>query len=153
MFLPIDHCVYPGVRPHFVNIHNVIVMVGLPARGKTYIARKLCRYLNWGGICAKGLSVLFPLFVFHKKWFFEDWCFVLLLNLFRCKLLVCFSNGFYAFCPYLLSVLCFLKRRSCLKTCGCCKYMLRLCLCLCFSCQCWSIQKRSSRSWYYTWIF
>lgn len=52
-----DHCVYPGVRPHFVNIHNVIVMVGLPARGKTYIARKLCRYLNWGGICAKVVSV------------------------------------------------------------------------------------------------
>lgn len=27
----------------------VIGMVGLPARGKTYLAKKLCRYLNWIG--------------------------------------------------------------------------------------------------------
>ena len=32
----------------------VIVMVGLPARGKTYMAKKLTRYLNWIGIYAKG---------------------------------------------------------------------------------------------------
>lgn len=25
----------------------IIVLVGLPARGKSYVARKLCRYLNW----------------------------------------------------------------------------------------------------------
>lgn len=28
-------------------------MVGLPARGKTYISKKLCRYLNWIGISTK----------------------------------------------------------------------------------------------------
>ena len=27
----------------------VLVMVGLPGRGKTYIARRLCRWLNWKG--------------------------------------------------------------------------------------------------------
>ena len=29
---------------------HVIVMVGLPARGKTYISRLLCMYLNWIGV-------------------------------------------------------------------------------------------------------
>ena len=32
----------------------VMVMVGLPARGKTYIAKKLTRYLNWIGIDTRG---------------------------------------------------------------------------------------------------
>lgn len=32
---------------------NVIALVGLPARGKTYISRKLSRYLNWIGINTK----------------------------------------------------------------------------------------------------
>jgi len=32
---------------------QVIVMVGLPARGKTYIAKKLTRYLNWIGVNTK----------------------------------------------------------------------------------------------------
>lgn len=35
----------------------VIVMVGLPARGKTYIGRKLTRYLNWIGIDTKVFNV------------------------------------------------------------------------------------------------
>jgi len=32
---------------------HVIAMVGLPARGKTYISKKLTRYLNWIGIHTK----------------------------------------------------------------------------------------------------
>ena len=41
----------------YVNIPNVIVMVGLPARGKTYIAKKLTRYLNWIGINTRVFNV------------------------------------------------------------------------------------------------
>uniref|UniRef100_A0A1I8P6R5 6-phosphofructo-2-kinase domain-containing protein n=1 Tax=Stomoxys calcitrans TaxID=35570 RepID=A0A1I8P6R5_STOCA len=32
---------------------HVIAMVGLPARGKTFISKKLARYLNWIGICTR----------------------------------------------------------------------------------------------------
>ncbi|XP_025836228.1 6-phosphofructo-2-kinase/fructose-2,6-bisphosphatase [Agrilus planipennis] len=39
-----------GERTDFVNSPHVIAMVGLPARGKTYISKKLSRYLNWIGI-------------------------------------------------------------------------------------------------------
>jgi len=42
-----------GERANFVNKPHVIAMVGLPARGKTYISKKLCRYLNWIGISTK----------------------------------------------------------------------------------------------------
>ena len=36
---------------------HVIAMVGLPARGKTYISKKLSRYLNWIGINTKVIVV------------------------------------------------------------------------------------------------
>ncbi|VDM30922.1 unnamed protein product [Hydatigera taeniaeformis] len=36
---------------------TVIVLVGLPARGKTYMARKLTRYLNWIGINTRVFNV------------------------------------------------------------------------------------------------
>lgn len=48
---------YRGGKVNYVNIPNVIVMVGLPARGKTYIAKKLTRYLNWIGIRTKVFNV------------------------------------------------------------------------------------------------
>jgi 6-phosphofructo-2-kinase/fructose-2,6-biphosphatase 2/6-phosphofructo-2-kinase/fructose-2,6-biphosphatase 4 len=35
----------------------VIGMVGLPARGKTYISRKICRYLNWMGYRSKVFNI------------------------------------------------------------------------------------------------
>ncbi|CAB3409340.1 unnamed protein product [Caenorhabditis bovis] len=40
-----------------VRVPNVIVMVGLPARGKTYISKKLCRYLKWTGFKTKVFNV------------------------------------------------------------------------------------------------
>lgn len=47
----------PGECANYVNLPHVIAMVGLPARGKTYIAKKLSRYLNWIGINTKVFSV------------------------------------------------------------------------------------------------
>ncbi|XP_071810154.1 6-phosphofructo-2-kinase/fructose-2,6-bisphosphatase 1-like isoform X2 [Asterias amurensis] len=43
--------------PNISNPHAVIVMVGLPARGKTYISKKLTRYLNWIGVTTKVFNV------------------------------------------------------------------------------------------------
>ena len=45
---------FAGERANYVNSPHVIAMVGLPARGKTYISKKLSRYLNWIGINTKG---------------------------------------------------------------------------------------------------
>ncbi|XP_038863914.1 6-phosphofructo-2-kinase/fructose-2,6-bisphosphatase-like [Salvelinus namaycush] len=39
--------------PQLTNSPTLIVMVGLPARGKTYISKKLTRYLNWIGVPTK----------------------------------------------------------------------------------------------------
>ena len=35
----------------------IIIMVGLPARGKSYISQKLNRYFKWSGICSKIFNV------------------------------------------------------------------------------------------------
>ncbi|OQV16377.1 6-phosphofructo-2-kinase/fructose-2,6-bisphosphatase [Hypsibius exemplaris] len=51
---PIERTMHAGEK---VSGPNVIVMVGLPARGKTYIAKKLTRYLNWIGIKAKTFNL------------------------------------------------------------------------------------------------
>jgi hypothetical protein len=39
------------------NEKIVISMVGLPARGKSYLARKLARYLSWAGLKAKVFNI------------------------------------------------------------------------------------------------
>uniref|UniRef100_M3XVT7 6-phosphofructo-2-kinase/fructose-2,6-biphosphatase 1 n=1 Tax=Mustela putorius furo TaxID=9669 RepID=M3XVT7_MUSPF len=39
--------------PQFTNSPTMLIMVGLPARGKTYISTKLTRYLNWIGTPTK----------------------------------------------------------------------------------------------------
>ncbi|CAM4893646.1 unnamed protein product [Rotaria socialis] len=41
-------------RDRLVRTPTIIAMAGLPARGKTYISRKLARYLQWIGIKTKG---------------------------------------------------------------------------------------------------
>ncbi|XP_064633197.1 6-phosphofructo-2-kinase/fructose-2,6-bisphosphatase-like isoform X4 [Lineus longissimus] len=51
---PLAHRV---VSAGIVKAPTVICMVGLPARGKTYISKKLARYLNWVGICTKVFNV------------------------------------------------------------------------------------------------
>uniref|UniRef100_A0A4W3GWG8 6-phosphofructo-2-kinase/fructose-2,6-bisphosphatase 2 n=1 Tax=Callorhinchus milii TaxID=7868 RepID=A0A4W3GWG8_CALMI len=38
---------------HMTNWPTLIVMIGLPARGKTYVSKKLTRYLNWIGVPTK----------------------------------------------------------------------------------------------------
>ncbi|XP_072287229.1 6-phosphofructo-2-kinase/fructose-2,6-bisphosphatase 1 isoform X3 [Pyxicephalus adspersus] len=47
----------PASIPQFTNSPTMIVMVGLPARGKTYISKKLTRYLNWIGTPTKVFNV------------------------------------------------------------------------------------------------
>lgn len=44
-------------RNKLVKTPTVICMVGLPARGKTYISKKLARYLNWIGVKTKVFNV------------------------------------------------------------------------------------------------
>ncbi|PNJ53196.1 PFKFB2 isoform 3 [Pongo abelii] len=39
---------------YMTNSPTLIVMIGLPARGKTYVSKKLTRYLNWIGVPTKG---------------------------------------------------------------------------------------------------
>ena len=49
----VGHCV-PCLSVCMTNCPTLIVMVGLPARGKTYISKKLTRYLNWIGVPTRG---------------------------------------------------------------------------------------------------
>ncbi|XP_053935958.1 6-phosphofructo-2-kinase/fructose-2,6-bisphosphatase isoform X8 [Cuculus canorus] len=47
----------PASTPQFTNLPTMVVMVGLPARGKTYMSHKLTRYLNWIGIATRVFNV------------------------------------------------------------------------------------------------
>uniref|UniRef100_A0A8D0PCD4 6-phosphofructo-2-kinase/fructose-2,6-biphosphatase 4 n=1 Tax=Sus scrofa TaxID=9823 RepID=A0A8D0PCD4_PIG len=51
---PALHACQRGVC--MTNCPTLIVMVGLPARGKTYISKKLTRYLNWIGVPTRGIQ-------------------------------------------------------------------------------------------------
>lgn len=46
---------------YMTNSPTLIVMIGLPARGKTYMSKKLTRYLNWIGVPTKGVCLGAPL--------------------------------------------------------------------------------------------
>ncbi|XP_028652420.1 6-phosphofructo-2-kinase/fructose-2,6-bisphosphatase 2-like isoform X2 [Erpetoichthys calabaricus] len=48
---------------YMTNSPTVIVMMGLPARGKTYMSKKLTRYLNWIGVPTK----VFNLGVYRRE--------------------------------------------------------------------------------------
>ncbi|XP_075039133.1 6-phosphofructo-2-kinase/fructose-2,6-bisphosphatase 4 isoform X1 [Mixophyes fleayi] len=52
---PVQHSAQRKVC--MTNCPTLIVMVGLPARGKTYISKKLTRYLNWIGVPTKEFNV------------------------------------------------------------------------------------------------
>jgi hypothetical protein len=70
-------CDFSASCPHMVQAPTVISMVGLPARGKTYMSKKLTRYLNWIGIRTKGKIILvtwkYLLYcLFWKNWGHQD---------------------------------------------------------------------------------
>lgn len=46
-----------GCRNKLVQTPTVICLVGLPARGKTYISKKLARYLQWIGVNTRVFNV------------------------------------------------------------------------------------------------
>eukprot|EP00127_Corallochytrium_limacisporum_P004138 Clim_evm83s157 gene=Clim_evmTU83s157 len=67
-FTPADPVETPRTGGHFFEDNQfmaleeqfgklVCIMVGLPARGKTFMARKVCRYLNWLSIPSKVFNV------------------------------------------------------------------------------------------------
>ncbi|XP_039222003.1 6-phosphofructo-2-kinase/fructose-2,6-bisphosphatase 1 isoform X3 [Crotalus tigris] len=58
----------PASVPQFTNSPTMVIMVGLPARGKTYISKKLTRYLNWIGIPTKvSVSLVFNVGQYRRE--------------------------------------------------------------------------------------
>ncbi|KAF8560784.1 hypothetical protein P879_06727 [Paragonimus westermani] len=55
-YAPLLNCAIP-YGEDYRKEKAVVVLVGLPARGKSYIATKLSRYLNWVGINTKVFNV------------------------------------------------------------------------------------------------
>ncbi|XP_053105655.1 6-phosphofructo-2-kinase/fructose-2,6-bisphosphatase 2 isoform X4 [Hemicordylus capensis] len=53
----------PAWASYMTNSPTLIVMIGLPARGKTYVSKKLTRYLNWIGVPTK----VFNLGVYRRE--------------------------------------------------------------------------------------
>ncbi|XP_055787655.1 6-phosphofructo-2-kinase/fructose-2,6-bisphosphatase 2a isoform X2 [Salvelinus fontinalis] len=56
-------CCHFAWASYMTNSPTVIVMIGLPARGKTYMSKKLTRYLNWIGVPTK----VFNLGVYRRE--------------------------------------------------------------------------------------
>uniref|UniRef100_A0A6Q2ZJZ3 6-phosphofructo-2-kinase/fructose-2,6-bisphosphatase 2 n=1 Tax=Esox lucius TaxID=8010 RepID=A0A6Q2ZJZ3_ESOLU len=56
-------CLRTAWASYMTNSPTVIVMIGLPARGKTYMSKKLTRYLNWIGVPTK----VFNLGVYRRE--------------------------------------------------------------------------------------
>jgi adenylylsulfate kinase-like enzyme len=46
-----------GTSRHLSNDKIALIMVGLPARGKSFIARNLARYLRWTGVKTSVISL------------------------------------------------------------------------------------------------
>jgi signal recognition particle GTPase len=59
-----------GKKSSSTSTPHVIALVGLPARGKTYISKKLSRYLNWIGINTKvrRIKLLYSESTFEAKY-------------------------------------------------------------------------------------
>ncbi|KAG8504407.1 6-phosphofructo-2-kinase/fructose-2,6-bisphosphatase 2 [Galemys pyrenaicus] len=60
--LPLASCPLAWAS-YMTNSPTLIVMIGLPARGKTYVSKKLTRYLNWIGVPTK----VFNLGVYRRE--------------------------------------------------------------------------------------
>ncbi|XP_021153981.1 6-phosphofructo-2-kinase/fructose-2,6-bisphosphatase 2 isoform X12 [Columba livia] len=62
-FLFLFYFPFSAWASYMTNSPTLIVMIGLPARGKTYVSKKLTRYLNWIGVPTK----VFNLGVYRRE--------------------------------------------------------------------------------------